>query len=72
MFNWIVRFSLQNRLFVLVVAAILMGYGAIGAGAGFYVGSDRVGLNLDLSLIALVGNQFGLLVDVYAGPQIQF
>ncbi|TXH86681.1 efflux RND transporter permease subunit [Thauera aminoaromatica] len=31
MFNWIVRFSLQNRLFVLVVAAILMGYGAITA-----------------------------------------
>ena len=54
------------------IDSVLMGYGAIGAGAGFYVGSDRVGLNLDLSLIALVGNQFGLLVDVYAGPQIQF
>ncbi len=31
MFNWIVRFSLQNRLFVLVFAAILMVYGAITA-----------------------------------------
>ena len=31
MFNWIVRFSLQNRLLVLVFAAILMVYGAITA-----------------------------------------
>jgi len=31
MFNWIVRFSLRNRLFVLVFAAILMVYGAITA-----------------------------------------
>ncbi|MBI5269032.1 MAG: efflux RND transporter permease subunit [Burkholderiales bacterium] len=28
MFNWIVRFSLHNRPFVLVFAALLMGYGA--------------------------------------------
>ena len=31
MFNWIVRFSLQNRPFVLVFAAILMVYGAMTA-----------------------------------------
>ncbi|MDP2162645.1 MAG: efflux RND transporter permease subunit [Hydrogenophaga sp.] len=31
MFNWIVRTSLHNRLFVLVVAALLMIYGAITA-----------------------------------------
>ena len=31
MFNWIVRFSLQNRLLVLAFAAILMVYGAITA-----------------------------------------
>lgn len=31
MFNWIVRFSLQNRLFVLVFAALLMVYGAFTA-----------------------------------------
>lgn len=52
--------------------SVLMGYGALGAGGGFYVGSDRVGLNVDLSMIALVGGQFGFLIDVYAGPQIHF
>ena len=31
MFNWIVRFSLANRLFVLAVAGLLMVYGAITA-----------------------------------------
>lgn len=31
MFNWIVRNSLQNRLFVLVVAALLMVYGTVTA-----------------------------------------
>jgi CzcA family heavy metal efflux pump len=31
MFNWIVRYSLHNRLFVLAVAALLMVYGAITA-----------------------------------------
>lgn len=31
MFNWIVRTSLQNRLFVLAVAALLMVYGAMTA-----------------------------------------
>ena len=31
MFNWFVRFSLQNRLFVLAVAALLMAYGAFTA-----------------------------------------
>ncbi len=31
MFNWIVRSSLHNRLFVLAVAALLMAYGAITA-----------------------------------------
>jgi HME family heavy-metal exporter len=31
MFNWIVRFSLHNRPFVLVFAALLMGYGAFTA-----------------------------------------
>lgn len=31
MFNWIVRFSLQNRLFVLVFAALLMVYGSLTA-----------------------------------------
>ena len=31
MFNWIVRYSLHNRLFVLAVAALLMLYGAITA-----------------------------------------
>ena len=31
MFNWIVRNSLHNRLFVLAVAALLMVYGAITA-----------------------------------------
>jgi HME family heavy-metal exporter len=29
MFNWIVRYSLQNRLFVLALAAVLMVYGSI-------------------------------------------
>ena len=29
MFNWIVRASLHNRLFVLAVAALLMIYGAL-------------------------------------------
>jgi HME family heavy-metal exporter len=31
MFNWIVRYSLHNRLFVLAVAALLMAYGALTA-----------------------------------------
>ncbi len=31
MFNWIVRYSLNNRLFVLAVAALLMAYGAMTA-----------------------------------------
>jgi Cu/Ag efflux pump CusA len=31
MFNWIVRYSLANRLFVLAVAALLMAYGAFTA-----------------------------------------
>jgi HME family heavy-metal exporter len=31
MFNWIVRYSLHNRLFVLAVAALLMVYGALTA-----------------------------------------
>ncbi|WP_422016702.1 efflux RND transporter permease subunit [Roseateles sp.] len=31
MFNWIVRFSLQNRLFVLAFAAMLLVYGAVTA-----------------------------------------
>jgi Cu/Ag efflux pump CusA len=31
MFNWIVRFSLHNRLFVLAFAALLMVYGALTA-----------------------------------------
>ncbi|MCW7541913.1 efflux RND transporter permease subunit [Aquabacterium sp. A7-Y] len=31
MFNWIVRFSLANRLFVLAFAALLMAYGAYSA-----------------------------------------
>ena len=31
MFNWIVRYSLQNRLFVLAFAALLLAYGAITA-----------------------------------------
>ena len=31
MFNWIVRVSLQNRLFVLAFAALLMAYGAVTA-----------------------------------------
>ncbi len=31
MFNWIVRTSLHNRLFVLAVAALLMAYGALVA-----------------------------------------
>src|SRR5688572_26074784 len=30
-FNWIVRYSLANRLFVVAVAALLMVYGAITA-----------------------------------------
>jgi HME family heavy-metal exporter len=32
MFNWIVRYSLANRLFVLALAALLLVYGAITAG----------------------------------------
>jgi len=31
MFNWIVRYSLHNRLFALAVAALLMAYGALTA-----------------------------------------
>ncbi len=31
MFNWIVRYSLHNRLFVLATAALLMAYGALTA-----------------------------------------
>lgn len=31
MFNWIVRNSLHNRLFVLAVDALLMAYGAMTA-----------------------------------------
>jgi CzcA family heavy metal efflux pump len=31
MFNWIVRYSLRNRLFVLAVAALLMAYGSMTA-----------------------------------------
>jgi HME family heavy-metal exporter len=31
MFNWIVRYSLANRLFVVAVAALMMAYGAITA-----------------------------------------
>jgi len=31
MFNWIVRYSLANRLFVLAVAALLLAYGAFTA-----------------------------------------
>src|ERR671915_914301 len=31
MFNWIVRYSLANRLFVVAVAALMMAYGALTA-----------------------------------------
>jgi HME family heavy-metal exporter len=31
MFNWIVQYSLRNRLFVLAFAALLMVYGALTA-----------------------------------------
>ena len=41
MFNWIVRYSLHNRLFVLAFAALLLVYGGITAWrtAGFAGGA---------------------------------
>ena len=42
MFNWIVRYSLHNRLFVLALAAGLIVYGALTAGLGFAATSREV------------------------------
>ena len=40
MFNWIVRSSLRNRLFVLAIAAFLLVWGAVGLVLG-YLGTRR-------------------------------
>lgn len=54
------------------IDAVLLGKAMIGAGGGFYLGGRRAGISVDLSLITAVSDQFGLLIDAYVSPQINF
>lgn len=54
------------------IDAILFGKILVGGGAGFYFGGRHVGMSLDFNILAAIGDQFGLFVDAYAGPQFNF
>lgn len=54
------------------IDAVLLGKALVGGGGGFYAGGRHLGISVDLSLLAAVGDQFGLFVDAYIGPQVLF
>lgn len=54
------------------IDAVLMGKLLVGGGMGFYLGGRHAGISLDANLLAAIGDQFGLFIDVYAGPQFNF
>jgi hypothetical protein len=54
------------------IDAVLLGKAMIGGGGGFYLGGRRAGISVDLSLITAVSEQFGLFIDAYVSPQINF
>ena len=54
------------------VDAVLLGKLLVGGGFGFYVGGRHAGISLDVNLLAAIGDQFGLFIDTYVGPQFNF
>lgn len=55
------------------IDSVLLGYALLGGGGGFYVGTPRIGLTFDISLLGAVGGaQGGMLLDAYIGPQVTF
>jgi len=54
------------------VDAVLLGKALVGGGGGFYAGGRHFGVSFDISLLAAVGEQFGLFIDAFVGPQLMF
>ena len=54
------------------IDAVLLGKAMVGGGGGFYVGGRRAGFNVDLSLLVAPGDNLGVLIDAYMGPQFNF
>ncbi len=54
------------------IDAVLLGKLLVGGGFGFYLGGRHAGISLDINLLAAVGEQFGLFIDTYVGPQFNF
>lgn len=54
------------------IDAVLLGKALVGGGGGFYAGGRHLGISVDISLLAAVGDQFGLFIDAYVGPQVLF
>ncbi len=55
------------------VDSVLLGYGMVGGGGGFYLGGEHFGVTVDLTLLgAFGGGQSALLIDTYIGPQFIF
>ncbi|MBL9006283.1 MAG: tetratricopeptide repeat protein [Myxococcales bacterium] len=54
------------------IDAVLLGKLLVGGGFGFYLGGRHAGISLDVNLLAAVGEQFGLFIDTYVGPQFNF
>lgn len=54
------------------IDAVLLGKLLVGGGVGFYLGGRRAGISLDVNLLAAIGEQFGLFIDTYVGPQFNF
>ncbi|HNN91007.1 MAG TPA: tetratricopeptide repeat protein [Pseudomonadota bacterium] len=54
------------------IDAVLLGKLIVGGGLGFYLGGRHAGISVDVNLLAAVGEQFGLFIDTYVGPQFNF
>ncbi len=54
------------------IDAVLLGKLIVGGGLGFYLGGRHAGISLDVNVLAAVGDQFGLFIDTYVGPQFNF
>ena len=54
------------------IDAVLLGKVLVGGGGGFYIGGRHLGVSVDLSMLAAVGEQFGFFIDAYVGPQLMF
>lgn len=54
------------------IDAVLLGKIIVGGGLGFYLGGRRAGISVDVNLLAAIGDQFGLFIDTYVGPQFNF